>query len=226
MDTNLLDIISTCDDDPSAVFPLINRGEMDTVKYLLDKNIVNINTVDSNGNDVLVRLLKLREYTLVLRYMKKKNWDVNKQNIDGDTFGHILASLNDPKSIKVFDTLIRKKNFIPNIKNNKGETLLDKSKDLIPVLKIIEDKRFNNIDLYEFKKLFRLSIDNDDYGKYSRLSNFDLILNSLGKKDLQPNMELLTKRMKDNKEAIKSDIMNNSIDIIRDIVNSTIEEVN
>ena len=51
-------IIKSCEEEPSGIFPLINRGEFDTVDYLLDKGIVSINTVDMNGNDVLVRLLK------------------------------------------------------------------------------------------------------------------------------------------------------------------------
>ena len=59
-------IIKSCEDEPSEIFPLINRGEVDTVEYLIDKGIVNINTVDMNNNDVLVRLLKVKQYNLLL----------------------------------------------------------------------------------------------------------------------------------------------------------------
>lgn len=228
MEDNLKDIINKCDDDPSAIFPLINRGEFGKVKYLLDNNIVSINALDMNKNDVLVRLLKAGEYDLVLEYIKKRNWDVNHQNIDGDTFGHVLATIDNSKCIKIFDALLKKKNFVPNIRNSKGQTMFDKStnnKSLIAALKIFGDKRFTNIDLYDFKKLFNMGIDNDYYGVYSKLNNFNIILNSLSKKELQPNMKILLNRIKDNKDAIKCDIMNNNIDIIKTIINTTIEEI-
>ena len=228
MEDNLKDIINKCDDDPSAIFPLINRGEFGKVKYLLDNNIVSINTLDMNKNDVLVRLLKAGEYDLVLEYIKKRNWDVNHQNIDGDTFGHVLATIDNSKCIKIFDALLKKKNFVPNIRNSKGQTMFDKStnnKSLIAALKIFGDKRFTNIDLYDFKKLFNMGIDNDYYGVYSKLNNFNIILNSLSKKELQPNMKILLNRIKDNKDAIKCDIMNNNIDITKTIINTTIEEI-
>ena len=46
---------------------------------------------------------------------KKRNWNVNHQNVDGDTFGHILACDNSASSIKVVDALLSKKRFLPNI---------------------------------------------------------------------------------------------------------------
>ena len=169
MNNNVKDIISGCSDDPTLIFPLITRGEIEIVDYLLEKNIVNINTCD-----------------------------------------------------------VRKSNFLPNIVNNKRETILDRATNnsyLLVSLKIFEDKRFNNIDLYDFKNLFRLSIDNNKYGIYSKLNNFNILLKSLLKKDLQPNMRLLVDRINENRLAIKNDIKNNKLDIISSIINSTIEEV-
>ena len=221
-------IIKSCEDEPSGIFPLINRGEFDTVEYLIDKGIVNINTVDMNGNDVLVRLLKVREYNLVLKYIKKRNWNVNHQNDEGNTFAHILARDDSIMAVKVMDQLTKKNNFIPNIRNNKGETLLDKAihnNYLISSLKILEDKRFTSIDLYDFKGLFDLSINNDYYGKYSKVSNFNSIIKSLNKKELQPNMKKLVDRMYDNREAIRANIMDDSLDVVTSIINTTINEV-
>ena len=146
----------------------------------------------------------------------------------GDTFAHILAGYSDRATIKIIDALLRKSNFLPNIVNNKRETILDKATNnsyLLVSLKIFEDKRFNNIDLYDFKNLFRLSIDNNNYGIYSKLNNFNILLRSLLKKELQPNMKLLVNRIEENKKAIKEDIKNNKLDIISKIINSTIEEV-
>ena len=54
MNNNVKDIISGCSDDPTLIFPLITRGEIEIVDYLLEKNIVNINTCDVNGNDVII----------------------------------------------------------------------------------------------------------------------------------------------------------------------------
>ena len=221
-------VIQDIENDPSGIFPLINRGEFELINYLLDKKIVNINTIDCNGNDVLARLLRANQYNLVLKYIKKRNWNVNHQNNEGDTFGHMLACYNGVGSIKIVDALMKKKNFLPNLRNKKGETILDKATNnhyLITSLKILEDKRFTSIDLYDFKNLFKLSLDNNSYGSYSKVNNFNIILKSLSKKSLQPNMQLLVDRIIDNKEAITNDIENDSIEVIETIINSTIEEV-
>ncbi len=221
-------IMKEIEGDPTGIFSLINRGEFELVNDLLEKNIVNINTIDYNGNDVLARLLKANQYNLVLTYIKKRNWNINHQNKDGDTFGHLLACYNGVGSIKIVDALMKKKNFLPNIRNNKGETILDKATNnnyLITSLKILEDKRFTSIDLYDFKNLFKISLNNNNYGSYSKVKNFNIIINSLSKKSLQPNMQLLVDRINDNKEAIRKDIKNDSVEIIENIINSTIDEV-
>ena len=222
------DVIQDIENDPSGIFPLINRGEFELVDYLLDKQIVNINTIDCNGNDVLVRLLRADQYDLVLKYIKKRNWNVNHQNNEGDTFGHMLACYNGVGSIKIVDALMKKKKFLPNLRNKKGETILDKATNnhyLITSLKILKDKRFTSIDLYDFKNLYKLSLDNNTYGSYSKVNNFNIIMKSLSKKSLQPNMKLLVDRIIDNKEAITNDIENDSIEVIEKIINSTIEEI-
>ena len=109
-----------------------------------------------------------------------------------------------------------------------AKTLLDKAihnNYLISSLKILEDKRFTSIDLYDFKGLFDLSINNDYYGKYSKVSNFNSIIKSLNKKELQPNMKKLVDRMYDNREAIRANIMDDSLDVVTSIINTTINEV-
>ena len=84
------------------------------------------------------------------------NLEKNHQNIDGNTFGHILALDDSVAALKVVEQLTKKKNYIPNIKNNKGETVLDRainSNYVFTAFKILEDKRFNSIDVVSFKKL-------------------------------------------------------------------------
>ena len=66
------DIITSCLENPSLIFRYIKKGEMEVVDELLENKIVNINTVDNLGNDVVVRLLKAKEYDLVLKIRKKE----------------------------------------------------------------------------------------------------------------------------------------------------------
>ena len=110
------EIIEKSKEDPTLIFQYIRRGKYDLAFELVDKNIVNINTLDSIGNDVVVKLLKAKQYEYVIMLMKKKNWNVNNQNDEGNTFGHILAMDNSPMAVKVVDALTKKSNYIPNLK--------------------------------------------------------------------------------------------------------------
>ena len=101
---------------------------------------------------------------------------------------------------KILEILLKNKTFIPNLKNNKGETILDKAiaaDQLFTITKILGDKRFDNIDIISFKYLYNKYIKNSYYGKYSKLNNLEVIINSLEhKQKLQPKMqELLEKSL-------------------------------
>ena len=221
-----LDIYKTCSDDPSAIFHYIKLGEFEIVKELIDNNTVSCNTVDGIGNNLVMRLLKVHEYDLVLSLMKKRNWDVNHQNDNGDTFGHILALDNNIGAVKVMEQLKNKKNYVPNIKNNNGETALDIALNndyLYAAFKILEDKRFDNIDVFSFRNLFNACIKNTLYGKYSKLTNLEVIVDSLEKKDLNPTMRDLITKILDNMETIKWEIMNNSFKVLESIINMHVE---
>ena len=225
---NNQDIISVCEGDPSHIFTLIKQEEYKLVGELIVSNIVNINTKDNLDNDVMTRLLKAKQYDLVIILMKKKNWNVNNQNVEGNTFSHILALDNSLKAVEVFEQLTKKSNYKPNIKNNKGETALDialSNNYLCTAFKILEDKRFNNIDVFSFRNLFNISINNREYGKYSKLTNLDIIVGNLKKKDLIPSMRELIDIICDNLEAIKRNIINNRIDLINQFINNSVKEV-
>lgn len=209
-------------EDVVSVFSLIKQGDFEKVEELIMNNSININAVDGVGNDVVVRLLKARQYDLVLELMKKRNWDVNHQNNDGNTFGHILAYDQSVMAVKIVEQLMKKKNYIPNIKNNKGETAMDialTNNYLCTAFKILEDKRFNDIDVFSFKHLFNASIKNDLYGKYSKISNFEIIVDNLEKKELTSSMRNLINQIIHNREAIKRDIMNNQSSLLEDMIN-------
>ena len=203
--------IELVEEDPSLVFELIKEDHLDLVDKLLKKKIVDINICDEAGNNILVRLLKHGAYDLVLEHMKNKDWDVNHQNLDGNTFAHILVSINYVNVVDIINRLKKNKNFLPNIKNNKGETILDKSINdnyIYTTVKILEDSRFNNIDVVSFKHLYDTYIKSNKYGKYSKLNNLEIIVNSLTDKNLLPRMERLIEFIKSNFDLIKEEVLN------------------
>lgn len=217
------EIYDNCKEDPTLIFSYIRQGEYELAYELVDNNIVNINTVDLLGNDVVTRLLKAKQYEYVIMLMKKKNWDVNNQNDEGNTFGHILAMDDSPMAVKVVEALTKKSNYIPNLKNKKHETAMDialNNNYLCTAFKLLEDKRFNEIDYSSFKNLFIASIDNKDYGKYSKINNLEIIVDSLEKKDLSDTMRDLIDCIIENLERIKNEIMNNRSYTIDAIINS------
>ena len=217
------EIYDNCKEDPTLIFQYIKQGDYELVYELVNNNIVNINTVDCLGNDVVTRLLKAKQYEYVIMLMKKKNWDVNNQNDEGNTFGHILAMDNSPMALKVVEQLTKKSNYIPNLKNKKHETAMDialNNNYLCTAFKLLEDKRFNEIDYSSFKNLFMTSIENKYYGKYSKITNLEIIVDSLEKKELDSTMRDLIDNISDNLDRIKNDIMNNRNYTIVSIINN------
>ncbi len=218
------------EEDPSLVFELIKEGHIEFVDTLLKKKIVDINICDDAGNNILVRLLKCGAYDVVLQHMSNKDWDVNHQNLDGNTFAHILVSINYVNVIDIIHKLRKNKSFLPNIKNNNGETILDKSINenyIYTTVKILEDSRFNNIDVVSFKHLYDTYIKSNKYGKYSKLTNLEIIVNNLTEKQLLPRMQKLIEFIKNNFEIIKQEVLSSQkstrIDII---INDVLQESN
>lgn len=220
---------NACSEEPSLIFALIKEGHFSVVEALVEKNKIDVNLCDSLGNDVVTRLLKAKQYELVLKLMKKRNWDMNHQNIDGDTFGHILALDNSVSALMIISELIKKKNYMPNIRNNKGETIFDRAINnnyIGAAFKILEDKRFNNISVLSFRNLCYASIKNVYYGKYSKLNNLEIIVESLEKKELVPSMQILVDKINDNLEEIKNEIMDDGYSVLESIIETSLEEVN
>ncbi len=211
----------TCVENQDLVNSLFKRSEYEEVVRLVLNNEINVNVVDCVGNDVVIRLLKAKQYDFVMEIMKKKNWDVNHKNIDGNTFGHILAHDDSAMAIKVMEQLTKKKNYLPNIKNNRGETAMDialSNHYLSTAFKILEDKRFDNIDILSFKNLLNVTLKNKLYGKYSKIMNLTIIVSNLEKKNLDIKVKELVETIRKNMEAIKNDIMNNRLFLLESIV--------
>ena len=216
--------------DPSLVFELIREGHTELVDKVLKRKIVDINTCDDAGNSVLVRLLKHGEYDLVLYHMGNKDWDVNHQNLAGNTFAHVLVSTNYVNVVEIIAKLKKNKKFLPNIKNNKGETILDKSINdnyIYTTVKILEDERFNNIDVVSFKNLYDTYIKSNKYGKYSKLTNLEMIMDNLEEKSLLPRMEKLVVFIRNNFDIIKDEVLTNQKFTCMDsIINNVLKENN
>lgn len=219
--------IKACEEEPSLIFELIKEEYMDVVDKVLSKKNFDINTCDSDNNDVLSKLLKTKHYDLVLKYMKNKNWNINHQNNDGDTFAHLLVTINYVHVKEIINELKKNKDFIPNIKNNKGETILDKSINnnyIYTTVKILEDERFNNIDIVSFRNLYNTYIKSNNYGKYSRLSNLEVIISNLEEKPLLPRMKKLVETIKDNMDDIKKDLIEDNLKPLDQIINNLIKD--
>ena len=202
------------------IFTLIKNSEFDIIEEMIEKGKVDVNIVDGVGNDVVMKLLKLKKYDLVMPLMKKRSWNVNRQNYDGDTFGHILAQDNSMNAIKIMDELKSNKKYLPNIKNNKGETALDKAINnnyLAYAFKILEDERFDSIDINSFKNLFNTCISKD-YGKYSIIKNLEVMISSLENKSLNVTLSKIITDLKENFNLIREEILKNNRYVLKAIV--------
>lgn len=216
--------IKVCISNPVMIFELIKEGYTEVVDKILTTNKELINTIDENGNSVMMRLLNKKDYSIVLKHSKNKYWDVNHKNKDKNTFSHFLVMHNYVDIAKILEILLKNKTFIPNLKNNKGETILDKAiaaDQLFTITKILGDKRFDNIDIISFKYLYNKYIKNSYYGKYSKLNNLEVIINSLEhKQKLQPKMQELLEKITTNMDTIKKDLLTNKLNNIDIIINS------
>lgn len=221
--------IKACEEEPSLIFELIKEGHMELVDKLLKKKIVSLNTIDGDGNTILMKLLKLRQYELVEKYMNEEESNINNQNKDGNTFAHILATKDYVHVASIIKKLKRNKEIDPNIRNNEGKTILDlaiSKGNLCTTLKLLEDKRFNNIDLVSFNNLYNTFIKSDDFGKYTKLMNLETIVKELSKKTkLLPRVEEIINLVKRNFDIIKNELMNNKLTFMDNIMKNVIKEV-
>lgn len=198
--------IEKVEEEPSQIFNLIDEGHLELVDKILRKKSTDINTVNDQEDDILSYLLKKNHYDLVLKHMKKKEWDVNHQDKNGNTFAHILVTKKYLEVIDIIKQLHKNKNFLPNIRNKQGETILDRSINnnyIYTTVKILEDQRFNNIDLVSFKNLYEKYIKNDNYGTYSKMNNLEVIVDNLKEKELLPKLTKIINSLTNNFEEVK-----------------------
>ena len=135
---------------------------------------------------------------------------------------HDYADIKD-----ILNKILTRNDFLPNIKNNLGETILDKSlknRYLYTTIQILKDKRFNSISLKSFKDLYEVYIKSNEYGIYSKLNNFTLIVDNLKKKDLMPRMQKLLYLLKKDEKTIKNDFLSSKTGYLDNIINEMIKE--
>ena len=219
--------IDACDEEPSLVFEAIKNNYRDVYEKVLENDNFNFNLVDLDGNNVLMKLLKNKDYDLINKYISNPKFSINHQNNDGDTFMHLLVQHNYLDIKEIFEQVLKRIDFLPNIKNNNNESILDKSINdnyIYTVVKILSDTRFNSISLYSFKKLYEAYIKSSNYGTYSKLNNYVLIFDNLKKKRLMPSMSKLLKLLKIKEKVILDDLENSKLDNLDMIINHVIEE--
>ncbi len=219
--------IESCEDEPSLIFNVITEGHKQVVEKIISKKDYNYNITDENGNNVLQALLNKNWYDLVLKALKNKNIDINHQNNQGNTFAHVLVTRKYLDVMDIIKQLLKKEQFIPNIRNKKGETILDKSINdnyIYTTIKILEDERFNNIDLVSFKNLYDNYIKSNNYGIYSKINNLEVILDNLVDKELLPKVKSLVNTLINNFEAIKNEVINNDTKELDKMIKTAIAE--
>lgn len=212
-------------EDPLLIFTMIEEGYKEVIENVIDK--IDLNLCDKDGNNVLMSLFKNKYYDLTLKYINHRDIDINHQNNDGDTIAHLVVMVNYVLVKDIINELLKNKRLQLNLKNNQGETILDKSINnnyLYTTAKILNDKRFNSINLASFKNMYEAYIKNNDYGKYSKLSNFTLIMDNLSRKKLLPTMNRLVTLINENEDVIKNDFFMSKTNNLEDIINFLIKE--
>ena len=219
--------IEKVEEEPSQIFNLIDEGHLELVDKILRKKSTDINTVNDQEDDILSYLLKKNHYDLVLKHMKKKEWDVNQQDKNGNTFAHILVTKKYLEVIDIIKQLHKNKNFLPNIRNKQGETILDRSINnnyIYTTVKILEDQRFNNIDLVSFKNLYEKYIKNDNYGTYSKMNNLEVIVDNLKDKELLPKLTKIINSLTNNFEEVKKLVKLGDIKTLDNMIYGVLKE--
>ena len=218
--------IKKCEEEPSQIFNLIDEGHIHIVEAIYRKRWSDVNLTNEKGQDVVSYLLLKGYNDLALKLMNRESWDVNHQDKEGNTFAHIVVTKNYLDVIDIIKSLSKNKSFLPNIVNKKGETILDISMSnddyIYTTVKILEDERFNNIDLISFKNLYEKYIRNDNYGVYSKMNNLEVIVDNLKEKDLLPKVNKALNSIIKNIDEIKDLVMNNDIKQLDNIVYSFI----
>ena len=123
------------------------------------------------------------------------------------------------------ELLNKKKNYSPNIRNNKGETSFDRALNnnyLCTAMKFLKDKRFTSFDINSFKNLYNVVFKSNEYGKYTKLDTLEVVVDNLEKKNIDPSLMHILDKIADNMDIIKNDILNDGSSVLGNLINSYI----
>jgi len=216
--------ISACESDPSLIFELLKEGHLELLDRILSRKTFDINVCDQDGNDILTKLLKKGQFKIVLKHIKDKRWNINHQNNDGDTFSHILVSMNNINTLDIFKTIMKIRRYNPNIKNNNGQTIFDIAIDndsTFLASKILEDTRFHEVGVFSFKNYYETYIKTKKYGGYTKVNNLEKILN-LRSKQVSPKVNTIINYFKENFDVIKEEVINNKTNSMDSYLNEVL----
>ena len=93
----------------------------------------------------------------------------------------------------------------------------------------IDIKAYNyikaNVSTTDFQNKLKTYIETNKYGKYTKLNNLEIIIDSLDEKALMPSMQRLINLIKENFEYIKERLISNKNTGISDYINDVIQTV-
>ena len=84
--------IKSCEDDPQLLFVAIKNNYRDVYEKVLQKEDFNFNTTDEYGNNVLMRLVKNKDFDLVNKYVLNKDLLINYTAKSEDTALDVSSS--------------------------------------------------------------------------------------------------------------------------------------
>lgn len=209
---------NSCLEDPLQVFLLIINGVYELVDKLIKNKKIDINLQDEEGNNIVMALLKRKEYKRVLNYIKRSDLDINHQNKRGNTLGHLLTFHNYVDIMKILDSLNKRNDFKTNVSNNNNETIIDraiKNDNLFMALKIME---YNNKCLLRYNSLVKIKenyLKSNDYGKYFKFNVLDILISLKPKSN---SLNSLIRTIKKNYESIKEGIGHNNYYLLDEIM--------
>ena len=89
--------------------------------------------------------------------------------------------------------------------------------------KVLEDKRFTDIDIMSFKNLYETFIKTNEYGRYTKLTNLEVVMKNIEKKPLLPKMQKLLNYVNNNLKVIEEEILSNASVQMDHFINKLLE---
>ena len=113
--------IDACEEDPSLVFIAIKNNYRDVYEKVLENENFNFNLEDMDGNNVLMKLLRNKDYDLISKYISNNVININHQNNNGDTIMHLLVGHNYVDIKEIFEKIYKNSKYEHNYKKSNSK---------------------------------------------------------------------------------------------------------